>query len=124
MTGGRARRPDPDVAAAIGAEAEGFLLARSHWTEAHREARALCDRLPWLTTAQAEDLTHHYVDGRIALSRRMLAATVRRAEELREEYEARYLELRRRLLVRHAAWASATLACSAGVGSTLCTLFR
>jgi hypothetical protein len=124
MTSGRARRPDSEVAAAVGAEAEGFLLARSHWAEARREARDLCDSLPWLTTAQAEDLTRHYVTGRVALTRRMLVATVQRADELRREYEARYLELRRSLLRRHAAWASATLACTAGVGGALCTLLR
>ncbi|GGW99847.1 hypothetical protein GCM10010297_22260 [Streptomyces malachitofuscus] len=119
MTSGGARRPSPGIAAGVGAEAEGFLMACSHRTEADREAQRLCASLPWLTTAQAEELTRHYIAHRIALSRRMLTATVQRADELRREYEDRYQELRRSLLRRHAVWASCMLACAAGVGGVL-----
>lgn len=116
MTSGHARRRSSEVAAELAAEAEGFLMARTHWTEARQEAQSLCASLPWLTTAQTEELTRHYITHRIALSRRMLTATVQRADELRREYEERYQELRRNLLRRHAVWASGLLACGAGVG--------
>ncbi|GGW77641.1 hypothetical protein [Streptomyces griseoloalbus] len=124
MTSHHARRPSPDVASALAAEAEGFLLARSHRAAARREAQTLCDALPWLTTAQAEELTRHYISHRIAVSRQMLSATVHRADELRREYEARYQQLRGTLLRRHAAWASGVLACAVAVSGALCALAR
>ncbi|MGC9379452.1 hypothetical protein [Streptomyces sp. MH13] len=124
MTDGHLRGPVSGVAQGIAAEAEGFLLAREHRQAAHREAQALCDALPWLTTAQAEDLTRHYVAHRLRLSREMFEATLCRADELGREYEARYLRLRRDLLRRHGAWASALLACAAAVSSALCTVAR
>ncbi|MFH9011985.1 hypothetical protein ACH4C6_11450 [Streptomyces sp. NPDC017943] len=101
-------------------EAEGYLLAHTHRDQARREAEELCARLPWLTAAEAEDLTVHFVRQRLDVSRRLLRGTVRRAAELREEYEARYAELRRALLRRHAAGACAVLACAA----TLSTVVR
>ncbi|MFF4983057.1 hypothetical protein ACFY3O_23760 [Streptomyces sp. NPDC001046] len=103
-------------------EAEGYLLAQSHRDQARREAEELCAQLPWLTTAEAEDLTTHFVRQRIDVSRRLLRGTVQRAAELREEYEARYAELRRALLRRHAAGACAVLACAASVSAVVCDL--
>ncbi|MFI8304723.1 hypothetical protein ACIF80_14950 [Streptomyces sp. NPDC085927] len=44
----------------VAAEAEGFPPARSHRTRARREAQPLCDSLPWLSSAQTEDLTRHH----------------------------------------------------------------
>ncbi len=117
MTSGDARRLPADTAARLGAEAEGYLMARTHWTEAGREAQNLCAALPWLTAAQTEELTRHYIAHRIAVSRRMLAATVQRADELRREYEERYEQLRRGLIRRHAVWACCLLGCAAGIGS-------
>ncbi|MET9505620.1 hypothetical protein ACFYO5_21545 [Streptomyces sp. NPDC006259] len=108
----------------LAAEAEGYLLARVHHDQAHREAEDLCARLPWLTTAQADDLTHHYVRQRTDLTRRMLRDIVHRAAELRQEYESRYATLRRDLLRRHAVCASAVLACTAGVGAAVGLLAR
>jgi hypothetical protein len=124
MTDRHVRHPSPGAASDIAAEAEGFLLAQEHRHDAHREAQALCSALPWLTTAQAEDLTRHYVAHRLRLSRQMFEATLRRADELRREYEARYLQLRRDLLRRHGVWASCLLVCATGVGGALCTLVR
>ncbi|MFH8291982.1 hypothetical protein [Streptomyces sp. NPDC018059] len=118
------RRPHLDEAAAIAVEAEGFLIAHGHREAAHREARALCEKLPWLTTAQAEDLTRHYVHHRMALSRHMLTTTAGRAQEIREEYETRYQQLRRVLLKRHAAWASTLMACLIGISSAVGVLSR
>ncbi|MGW8066994.1 hypothetical protein ACVV2G_33180 [Streptomyces ziwulingensis] len=124
MTDRHVRRPPPGVAPGVAAEAEGFLLAREHRHDAHREAQALCSALPWLTTAQAEDLTRHYVAHRLRLSRQMFEATLCRADELGREYEARYLQLRRDLLRRHGVWASGLLVCAAGVSSALCLFAR
>ncbi len=118
------RRPHTDQASAVAAEAEGFLIAHCHREEARREAQALCARLPWLTTAQADDLTHHYVNRRMDLTRHMLVTTAGRARELRDEYETRYQQLRRTLLKRHAAWASAVVACSAGISGAVNVLTR
>ncbi|WP_245873235.1 hypothetical protein [Streptomyces phaeoluteigriseus] len=112
--------PAPDGREGVlAAEAEGYLLARVHRERAHREAEDLCARLPWLTTAQADDLAHHYIRQRNHLTRLMFQDTLRRAAELRQEYESRYADLRRDLLRRHAAFASAVLACSAGVGAAV-----
>ncbi|MFI8194882.1 hypothetical protein ACIF8T_40385 [Streptomyces sp. NPDC085946] len=116
------RRGRPDAAYKVGPpglaeEAEGYLLAHAHQEQARREAEELCADLPWLTAAQAEDLTRHYVRRRLDVSREMLRATVRRAAELRREYESRYADLRRDLLKRHAVLACAVLACATGAGA-------
>ncbi|MFC9467921.1 hypothetical protein [Streptomyces coelicoflavus] len=117
MTG--SRRPPLGDASAVATQAQDYLRARAHYDEARGEARALCDRMPWMTTAQAEDFTRHYVDHRLALTRAMLSATVARGGELRQEYEGRYLQLRRALLRRHAGWLSALLAAAAGMHATV-----
>ncbi|QIJ61099.1 hypothetical protein [Streptomyces sp. JB150] len=96
---------------------EGYLIARAHHDQAHREAGLLCSRMPWLTTAQADDVTRHYVEQRLEASRHLLREAVDRAAQLRREYEDRYAALRRDLLVRHTAAACVTLACAAGVGT-------
>ncbi|MEU1853684.1 hypothetical protein ABZ499_31575 [Streptomyces sp. NPDC019990] len=105
-------------------EAEGYLLARLHHDDARREAEDLCARLPWLTTAQAEELARHYVRHRIGLTRRMLLSTLERADQLRQEYESRYSALRRALLRRHAAGACAVLAGAAAVSTLVRLLDR
>ncbi|MEV5333691.1 hypothetical protein [Streptomyces werraensis] len=119
MPRSRSRRALAHDASAVMAEAEGIVMARSHMAEARREAEALCADLPWLTTGQAEDLTRRYVDRRIDLTRQMLRTTVRRADELRREYEARYAELRGALLRRHVAWPCGLLACATGINGAL-----
>ncbi|MEU0385576.1 hypothetical protein [Streptomyces chartreusis] len=105
-------------------EAEGYLLAHSHRDQARREAEDLCARMPWLTTAQAEELTGHYVRRRLDVTLELLRGTVRRTEELREEYEGRYADLRHVLLRRHAACACAVLACAGGVSALTVLLTR
>ncbi|WP_320774995.1 hypothetical protein [Streptomyces sp. CRN 30] len=117
--------PSPaDQATVLVNEVEGHLLARAELDRARREAQALCARLPWLTGAQAEDVTRHYTEQRLDLTRELLRATIARARELRGEYEARYATLRRGLLRRHAACASAVLVCAVAVGAALSTLPR
>ncbi|MFF3291019.1 hypothetical protein [Streptomyces sp. NPDC003023] len=99
---GPVRRPESEAAAGI-ARLEGYLLAQSRMREAEREAEAFAGRMPWLTTAQREEVVRIYTQDRIALSRRVLEAVVSRAHELRLEYATRYEELRRRLLCAGAA---------------------
>ena len=125
MIGNRARASRPgQVTTPLAAEAEGYLLLRSHHDEARREAEQLCARMPWLTTAKAEALTYHYLNQRIELTRHMLQDSVRRAAQLRQEYETRYGELRRALLRRHAAFVSTVLACATGLAAAAGVLAR
>ncbi|MFJ3718107.1 hypothetical protein [Streptomyces sp. NPDC090057] len=99
-------------------EVEGYLLLHAELEQAQREAEALCARLPWLTTGQAEDLTQHYTEQRLDLTRQALQVTADRAKRLRGEYEARYRELRRALLRRHAMTACFIVTCT-GTANTL-----
>ncbi|MFJ9150613.1 hypothetical protein ACIRP7_21610 [Streptomyces sp. NPDC102270] len=125
MIGNRAHASRPgQVTTPLAAEAEGYLLLRSHHDKARREAEQLCARMPWLTTVQAEALTHHYLNQRVELTRHMLQDTVRRADQLRQEYESCYGELRRALLRRHAAFASTVLTCATGLAAAAEVLAR
>ncbi|GGY33029.1 hypothetical protein [Streptomyces djakartensis] len=124
MTHARHTAPHDDGHHPLADEAEGYLLARLHHDDARREAEDLCARLPWLTSAQAEELSRHYVRQRVRLTRRMLLTTVERAGRLRQEYESRYATLRQALLRRHAAGACAALACAAGVSTLICRFGR
>ncbi|MBV7694264.1 hypothetical protein KWI83_00905 [Streptomyces sp. TRM70350] len=112
------------MADALANEVEGYLIARAEQEEARREAEELCSRLPWLTTAQAEDLTRHHIDQRLEVTRRILRRSVRRADQLHQAYEARYAELRRTLLKRHAACGCALLACATAIGAATAVLGR
>ncbi|MDI9835713.1 hypothetical protein ACWEGS_26490 [Streptomyces sp. NPDC004822] len=109
---------------ALADEAAGYLLVHDHHVQACREAAELCARLPWLTTAQAEDVSRHYVQQRVDLTRRTLRATAERAGQLREEYEARYAELRRALLRRYALAACALVSGTGGAGALVSLLGR
>ncbi|MDQ1015629.1 hypothetical protein [Streptomyces afghaniensis] len=124
MRRGRHEAPYDDPRHALADEAEGYLLAHLHRDRARREAEELCARMPWLTTAQAEELTGHYVRRRLDVTRQLLHGTVRRAEELRQEYESRYAALRHALLRRHAACACALLACAGAVSALAVLLIR
>lgn len=114
----------PEAAAALANEAEGYLLACAERDGARREAAELCARLPWLTTGQAEDLTRHYVDQRLEVTRGLLRRSARRAEQTRQAYEARYAQLRLALLKGHAAAACALLAGASCVAMVLRTVWR
>ena len=124
MRYGRHDATGGEVDSAVADEAAGYLLVHDHHVQACREAAELCERLPWLTTAQAEDVSRQYVRQRVGLTRLMLRATVERAEQLRGEYEARYAELRRELLRRHALAACALVACAGGASGLVCLLAR
>ncbi|MFG3658488.1 hypothetical protein [Streptomyces sp. NPDC047706] len=111
MRAGRSGTPEEAQGAVLANEAEGYLLAQAELGQARSEAAALCGRLPWLTTGQAEDLSRHYMEQRMGLTRQALQATADRAKLLRGEYEARYAELRQALLRVHTAGACLLVAC-------------
>ncbi|GAB7035741.1 hypothetical protein AB0G35_15480 [Streptomyces sp. NPDC021749] len=110
--------------AALAHEVEGYLLVQAEREQARCEAEALCARLTWLTTGQAEDLTRHYTEQRLGLTRQALQATADRAKRLRGEYESRYAALRRALLRRHAACACLLFVCSTMAGAATGVLVR
>ncbi|HSX98377.1 MAG TPA: hypothetical protein VLG91_13450 [Streptomyces sp.] len=116
--GGRAHADDKK---ALVDEVEGYLKARTWHLQACREAETLCSRLPWMTTAQAEDVTRHYVEQRLTLTRQTLLHHI---DDLREQYENRYRHLRRDLLKRHAISACAVLAGCAGINAVVGILWR
>ncbi|MFF7969773.1 hypothetical protein [Streptomyces sp. NPDC007905] len=109
---------------ALANQVEGYLLLQAEREQAQREAAALCARLPWLTTGQTEDLTHHYMELRLGLTRQALQATADRAKRLRGEYEARYAALRRTLLQRHAVYACVLFACASATSAAACLVTR
>lgn len=121
MSKGRRSRPHTGEGSALVGEIEGYLKARTCYLQAREEAETLRSKIPWMTTAQADEITRHYIEQRISLTRRALVHYV---DDLREQYETRYRELRRDLLKRHAAVACAVLAGSTGVTAAACTLWR
>ncbi|MCX4450904.1 hypothetical protein ACIOEZ_18960 [Streptomyces sp. NPDC087866] len=87
----------PDTESARGlAQMEGYLLWNAEVEQAHRLARRFTDQLPWLTTAQREDVERVYSAERTAESRAMLVRISARALQLRGEYTERYRRLRAR----------------------------
>ncbi len=86
-----------DVAGAIN-QVEGYLLWQAELHKTRTEAEAFADRMPWLTTAQHEEVVRLYADERLTVTKDYLRTIARRCHELREEYTTRYLQLRRRLL--------------------------
>ncbi|MFI0934326.1 hypothetical protein ACH4RG_21730 [Streptomyces sp. NPDC021019] len=88
-------KPDEDCARGL-AQLEGFLLWNAELERARRQARRFTDRLPWLTTAQREDVERVFIAERVAASRESFTHIRDRADELREEYSGRYVRLRAR----------------------------
>ncbi|MBA4864174.1 hypothetical protein H1V43_23015 [Streptomyces sp. PSKA54] len=117
------RRPPEDAEAAAGiAQLEGYLLCQAEIRTARAEGDAFARRMAWLTTAQHEEVARHYADERLALSKELLGAVAARCVELQDEYEARYLALRQRLLCRCVALLLVSCALSAAAG--FLTLYR
>ncbi|MGW3441930.1 hypothetical protein ACWDB3_32635 [Streptomyces bacillaris] len=87
--------PDKDSARGL-AQLEGYLLWNAEIERARAQARRFTDQLPWLTTAQREDVERVYITERVAASRDALTRVRDRAAELRGEYTARYERLRAR----------------------------
>ncbi|HEY9329941.1 MAG TPA: hypothetical protein VIS09_17160 [Streptomyces sp.] len=106
--------PDRDKDAARGlAQMEGYLLWNAEVEEARRRARRFTDGLPWLTTAQREDVERAYTADRAAASRAMLVRVSVRAAELRGEYSERYRRLRARCVAAAVVASTAGGACTA-----------
>lgn len=105
-------KPDKESARGL-AQLEGFLLWNAEVEGARRQARRFTDELPWLTTAQREDVERVYLADRVAASRRSLTRVRDRADELREEYTERYARLRARCVALSAG--------AAGAATGLCT---
>ncbi|MCX5144732.1 hypothetical protein [Streptomyces sp. NBC_00338] len=93
---------------------EGYLLWSAEVEQARRLARRFTDELPWLTTAQREDVERVYAADRAAASRAMLMRVSERATELRGEYSERYRRLRARCV-------AAAVVC-AGTAGGACTV--
>ncbi|MEV3933672.1 hypothetical protein [Streptomyces sp. NPDC053728] len=88
---------EPDEESARGlAQMEGYLLWNAEVERARGQARHFTDALPWLTTAQRDDVERVYVADRVELCRETLTRIAGRAVELRGEYTARYDRLRAR----------------------------
>ncbi|MFE4450182.1 hypothetical protein [Streptomyces sp. NPDC056796] len=88
-------KPDKESARGL-AQVEGYLLWNAEVEEARRQARRFTGALPWLTTAQREDVERVYVADRVEVCKRTLTTIAGRAVELRGEYTARYDRLRAR----------------------------
>ncbi|MER7112520.1 hypothetical protein [Streptomyces sp. NPDC000229] len=84
--------------AAIINHVEGYLLYQAELRTARSEGEAFARRMPWLTTAQQEEVARLYAEDRLELSKTALKAITARCEELKEEYTARYEHLRQRLM--------------------------
>ncbi|MGW5973359.1 hypothetical protein [Streptomyces sp. NPDC055186] len=92
---------------------EGYLLWAAEVEDARRQAGRFTEQLPWLTSAQREDVEHLYTAERIAASRATLTRICDRAVELRGEYEERYRQLRVRCV------AAAVVGAAGGVGAAI-----
>ncbi|MEU6546964.1 hypothetical protein [Streptomyces sp. NPDC046859] len=78
-------------------------------------AERFCEPLHWLTGAQRAEMERRFEEEYLTLARASWQRTAERAGGLRQEYEAAYRALRRRLLM---AWLPA---CVLGiVGLALC----
>ncbi|MER6423023.1 hypothetical protein [Streptomyces sp. NPDC001137] len=88
-------------------EIEGHLLIAAAREEGRTAAARFSAPLGWLTQAQREEVERRFEAEYLAVARTSWQHTAVRAQELREEYEDAYRDLRRRLL---AGW---LLACTA-----------
>ncbi|KUH40591.1 MULTISPECIES: hypothetical protein [Streptomyces] len=101
-----------EVAAGIN-RVEGYLLAQAELREAREGGEAFARRMPWLTTAQHEEVARLYAEERVGLSQEALRTVADHCVALRAEYTARYTRLRHRLLCLGVA--------SLVTSATLCT---
>ncbi|WP_405741304.1 hypothetical protein OG885_41125 [Streptomyces sp. NBC_00028] len=89
---------------------EGHLLLSATRQEGRTAAERFSAPLHWLTEAQRAEVERRFEAEYLELARASWQRTAVRAGRLRDEYEARYRELRRRLL------ACLLLGCAAAVG--------
>ncbi|MCX2970458.1 MULTISPECIES: hypothetical protein [Streptomyces] len=97
-------------------ELEGYLLWQAEVGRARTRAEAFAARMPWLTTAQREEVVRLYTAEHLRLSRQYLETVAARCHALRGEYTARFAKLRRRVVRR------ATAACAAGLSLSVTLL--
>ncbi|MFJ8861628.1 hypothetical protein ACIRD8_24735 [Streptomyces sp. NPDC102451] len=112
-------KPDKESARGL-AQVEGYLLWNAEVEEARRQARRFTDALPWLTTAQREDVERVYEADRMEVCRETLTRIAGRAVELRGEYTARYDRLRARCV----AWTVLTVGTMGGTCAALTLISR
>ncbi|MEU0098809.1 hypothetical protein [Streptomyces sp. NPDC006267] len=112
-------KPEKDTDRGL-AQLEGFLLWSAEVERARRQARRFTDQLPWLTTAQREDVERVFTAERVAASRETLVRIRDRADELREEYTGRYVRLRARCV----AVSAGAVGAAACVGAALTLVLR
>ncbi|WP_406446990.1 hypothetical protein OHB14_51100 [Streptomyces sp. NBC_01613] len=79
-------------------ELEGYLLAQAEVTDALSCAEAFAAQMPWLTTAQREEVIRLYATDRLQISRATLQRVTDRVLELQCQYSNRYHALQVRLL--------------------------
>ncbi|MEU5320270.1 hypothetical protein AB0G67_26500 [Streptomyces sp. NPDC021056] len=80
------------------ADVEGHLLLAATREEGRTAAQRFTAPLPWLTDTQRDEVERRFEAEYLALARDSWQHTAVRAERLRDEYEAKYRELRRRVL--------------------------
>jgi len=98
MNSGDAVHSSEDNARGL-ARLEGHLLWAAEVENARRQARRFTEQLPWLTTAQREDVERVYAADRLRVSQETIRRICGRIAELRTEYEDRYRLLRSRCFV-------------------------
>lgn len=76
---------------------EGYLLWQAEAVRARDRARAFTEGLPWLTTAQREEVERVYAADHLHRAEDALRAVAERCDRLRAEYGGAYARLRRRL---------------------------
>ncbi|MGW1076783.1 hypothetical protein [Streptomyces sp. NPDC002537] len=81
---------------------DGYLYWQAELATARQEATAFCDHLPWLTTSERQELEDHYTRARTKTAEATTRRIADRCIELRQEYEARYRQLRRRTVTTSA----------------------
>ncbi|MFH8369964.1 hypothetical protein [Streptomyces sp. NPDC018031] len=112
---GRAAVPEPDDITSGIAQVEGYLLAQAALRTARTEGQAFAARMPWLTSAQSEEVARHFTQAHLEVTKAALRTVRGRCAELRAEYTARYERLRYRLLCATAAALLSVAALYAGL---------
>jgi hypothetical protein len=107
-----------DTARKTVSEIEGYVLLEGERREARAHAEAFVSQLPWLTRAQSEEVERLYVTDRMTAFSAYLRRIAARGAELRGEYEARYLRLRRRLVAAFTVTAAAVVSAVLLIGGS------
>ncbi|MCX5384559.1 hypothetical protein [Streptomyces sp. NBC_00083] len=90
------------------AELEGYLMVQAARHQAREEAEAFAGQLPWLTTAERDDVIRHYIPRHLAREADASRQVADRKRELDADYRRRYTHLRRRVTATAVAAMSLT----------------